>query len=250
MPTPTNSSSSEWYAAALEEYKTLREESLSAVDRQQSIVRFGVALVGTLIGLGIRAQYDTYVGSLVLTIFVPIVVYLILALWLGEVERSVRAGAVVAALECKLGLELAEPRVVLGWERWLRGLGPPLRADQSATQQVKNLPQGKQLFARIRVVVTFFLFLTPGVISAWIGDHTLLSCDTHDPSLGDHCYPVFAKVALAFDVAMLVAIAGGFVWALRHVEELRKPPPVDEVWPRIAHAAPSREGDEPNGGTR
>lgn len=231
-----------WASAVLEEYKSLREESLAALDRQLGVVRFGMALVATLIALGIRTQRDKYVGGLTLTVFEPLVVCMVLAMWLGEVERSVRAGAFVAAIEAKLEMHTGAAIPALGWERWLRGLGSLAESnigeDHEAPEEGAKRPtRRRQEFALLRVVGTFFLFLFPTMIAMYIGNKTLSDCSVSELPEGEHCYPVLADIALYGDLIGLVVLSVLFTVAYRRIRDLRKPPPVEEAWPTPVIAA-------------
>jgi len=249
-------SEADWFTASLEEYKTLREESQAALDRQLSIVRFGVLVVGTLIGLGLKTRHDAFIGALVLTVFVPMSVYLVLSMYLAEVERSVRAGAVVAAIECKLGLSSSHERPPIGWERWLRGLTPTwtsgdegtsrapsgpekkqrVEGDEDAQQhqdRAKDVPKAKQRVALLRVIGTFGLFLLPAIVAGFLGNYTLATCEPGDLPPSAHCYPIGSTIAIVGDclalVLLLFLLYRGYNW----VQKMRKPPAVDAVWPQL-----------------
>ena len=229
MPEPERElTASDWVGASLEEYKTLREESLGALDRQLGIIRFGVALIAALIALGLRARHEDYIGSLVLAGFVPLAVFLVLLLWLAEVERSVRAGAFVAAIECKLGVSYPYGPPPLGWERWLRGLGRPSPGSEGTEKEV---PAAEQFPALLRLIVTFGVFMLPAGAAAFLGNYTLATCEKGDLMPSGHCYPDLLYGLIAGDAIAFLLLAALAIYSYQKVKDRRRPPSVDDAWP-------------------
>jgi 4-amino-4-deoxy-L-arabinose transferase-like glycosyltransferase len=83
-------------AVLMEEYKTLREESLQAIQHQHSIVQFGVAALGVLLSLGANLKGSQ--GALSVSL---------VGVWLGaqpiqdalvEIRLATIVGAVVAVV--------------------------------------------------------------------------------------------------------------------------------------------------------
>jgi hypothetical protein len=112
----------DWYRAVLEEYKSLRSEAVTARDAQLSVLRLGVAVIAALIGLGVSLRAESFVGGVLLALVLPVMTALTFELWIGEIRRTVRAGAVVAAIEMRLGEHFKGGSFgpPMGWESWLR----------------------------------------------------------------------------------------------------------------------------------
>lgn len=208
----------EWYTALLEEYKSLRTEALTARDAQQSILRLAVPLLAALIGLGVSVSLkdESVVGGLLLAVSVPIVVALTFEMWVAEVQRSVRAGSVVAAIERRLG-ELFDGRTPgspMGWELWLRSeTRPPHGKKQERSQQ-----QGDSVFS---AAVIFVFLLIVAVISAGLGIYFL----------GHHGHSAEMWVTGgAISVGFLLLFVRA-VFAASRIERLNEVPEGDEVWP-------------------
>lgn len=121
---------------ALEEYKSLRQESLMALERQHTVLRFGIGLVGVLIGIGLQLQDEEVLATVLLLLFVPVLIVFTVILWMGEVERMVRAGTYLAKLERKVNQAEGSGTDPLGWEQYLRAEGeattPRLRSGYHA----------------------------------------------------------------------------------------------------------------------
>jgi hypothetical protein len=83
----------DWIEAALEEYRLLRDESLQAIDRQVRVLGLGTTASGAVLGLGIKAGLSSSTASALLVGFAPLLALFVCVLWLGEMERMVRAGA-------------------------------------------------------------------------------------------------------------------------------------------------------------
>jgi hypothetical protein len=109
-------------SVALEEYRSLRAESLAAIDRQQRVVASGTATAGLILGLGASAPAGSTQAWVLLVLLEPLLAWLVTVVWHGEVERMVRAGSYVAMIEQRLNRELESS--ALGWETWLRREAP------------------------------------------------------------------------------------------------------------------------------
>ncbi len=106
----------------LEEYKTLRQESLTAMNNRNRVLSFGLAAIGAILTGSILAYKENgrpIITILILIIIIPVVSNFILLMWLGEYERMQRAGKFLAKLEEKIN-EIAKD-TLLTWETQLRG---------------------------------------------------------------------------------------------------------------------------------
>jgi hypothetical protein len=112
-----------WVEVALEEYKTLRQESLGAIEQIQTTLQIGLVAIGVITGFGVEAaagsiKTDTDVAVRVGLVFVPpLLAGLIIVMCLEELRRAVDAGIHVARLEQQVasrpGTEQPPP---LTWE--------------------------------------------------------------------------------------------------------------------------------------
>ncbi len=110
----------DWLTASLEEYRSLREESLQAIDRQLRILGLGTTALGVVLGLGVKAGTGSATATVLLVFFSPLLALLVCILWLGEMERMVRAGAHIASLEHRISDAIDPSRPAMSWERSLR----------------------------------------------------------------------------------------------------------------------------------
>lgn len=122
----------DWLSVVIEEYKTLRNESLASMQTQQSILRFGTAAIAVLIAAAFNLWEKSPLPEAVLLFVIPFMSYLILAIWMGEIARMMRAGIFLVELEKKINKEFADKPKALTWEKWLRetqhdGKTPQLR---------------------------------------------------------------------------------------------------------------------------
>jgi hypothetical protein len=112
----------------LKEYETLRQESLTAMSSRNSILSFGLAAIAALFTASIAAPVDSNVPRPVLILVVPAVAICVVLMWLGEYERTQRAGKFLADLESKINNKAKENKLLtsegeelLRWETQLRG---------------------------------------------------------------------------------------------------------------------------------
>jgi hypothetical protein len=100
--------SDEWITVALEEYRTLRQEALAAIEQMQRTLQIGLVAIGVLTAFAVDAVNQGAGVQVGLAIGTPVVAALVVALRLDELHRAVDAGAQVAVLEQKIGLRLGE----------------------------------------------------------------------------------------------------------------------------------------------
>lgn len=205
-----------WYSAVLEEYKSLRHEAVTARDAQLSVLRLAVPLLGALIGLGVTLKAEGVLGGFLLAILVPAIVVLTLEMWVGEIQRSVRAGSVVAAIEQRLAEVYSEHRFgpPMGWERWLRSSAPPLWPTSRMRSQ-----QQRESVGHVLVISGFLLFIAFG--SCALGLHFLWH-DGHKTLM----WGTLGAVGMAF-LAAGIRVPRTLRGLARHSEV----PAGQEVWP-------------------
>jgi hypothetical protein len=116
-----------WRSVAIEEYKSLREESLQAQRQHHSALQLGFSGLAVLVGLSV-ALHDRTVAAVVLLTAVPLLVTATVLIWLNELRRMVRAGAFLVEAERRLNRSLPGTTPAVSWETTLRrGAGPQTR---------------------------------------------------------------------------------------------------------------------------
>lgn len=109
----------DWCEIVMEEYKTLREESLASIQTQNTIITYGTTAIGLAFGGGITVWDRDIVSALIFLVLIPTLTYLILLGWLGEVGRMFRAGVFLSVLERKINAQFPDKPPALSWETWL-----------------------------------------------------------------------------------------------------------------------------------
>ncbi len=107
--------SPDWVTIALEEYRTLRQESLAAMEQMQRTLQGGVVAIGVLTGFGVEADAAESATQIGLVAGAAIFAGLVMVMWLDELQRSVRAGAHIARLEGRIAERSGDPSP-LTWE--------------------------------------------------------------------------------------------------------------------------------------
>ena len=105
----------DWVSVALEEYRTLRSESLQAIEQMQRTLQIGVAAIGLITGFGIDSKTETAVQAGIAAA-TPALALTVLILWLDQLRRSVFAGAHLALLEERVARRFEPEEPPLSWE--------------------------------------------------------------------------------------------------------------------------------------
>lgn len=110
----------QWVDVAIEEYKSLRDESLKSIEQAQHSVQLGLAAIAAITAFGATASPSAAaLQDVALAVAAPLVATLIWILWLLELGRAVRAGAHNAVLEKRINrrlLDKVDGEEPLGWE--------------------------------------------------------------------------------------------------------------------------------------
>jgi len=122
-----------WLSVVIEEYKTLREESLTSIKTQQSTLAFGTAALGLVLTKGFELWDKPPLPEIIFLGITPILCYLILYIWIGEVARMMRAGKFIAFLEDKVNSQFPTGPKALEWETWLRTPGLHTKSPQTTS---------------------------------------------------------------------------------------------------------------------
>lgn len=152
----------------LEEYKTLREESLQTMRNRNTILSFGIAVLAALFHAGVTALTEQNTKDFAFIVFnpiIPVASMLILTIWLGEADRMARVGVYLSKLEIKINERLATlnpDRAItvnpLWWENWLRT--PATNSAYNITPQLR--------YHYVAVLILFFsVAFSSLIISTW-----------------------------------------------------------------------------------
>jgi hypothetical protein len=166
LMSPDPPSGDYWLDSSLKEYEALRAECLVSISTQQTILGFGIATLGLVIGagIGLQNQISVMTFGLIFGLFVPLFSGTVLTIWSGEVLRMVRAGDAVARLEEEINnyghREFGWTRPALTWETALRGLD----GDQSTRRSRAFVPNIES------VVLAFVLIAGIGIAMAFLKD--------------------------------------------------------------------------------
>ena len=142
----------EWIQIALEEYKSLRTESLEAVRTQQTTVKLGIVIIGCIMVTGFNLWDKSLLSDIIFFIFIPLLCYITIVIWIGEVERMMRTGYFLTTLEKKISRAYPNSPNLLNYETWIRG-----------NQAKSKLPQ--LTWNYIAVIVLFFLMTLASIIT-------------------------------------------------------------------------------------
>lgn len=101
--------------ALLAEHASLRQESVQAIANRIAVMNFTFGALAVVIAALLAGEVDRTVAGLIALFFVPQMAKAGLLIWLGEYNRSQRAGAWLARIEAQVNGLLAEPNT-LTWE--------------------------------------------------------------------------------------------------------------------------------------
>ena len=168
--------------ARLAEYNSLRTESLSAIANRATVANFSFGALAVLIAAILSQGRPNWPTAIVCAFFVPQIAKAGLAIWLGEYERSQRAGKRLSDVETAIS-EIAGATVMC-WE--------------------SRLVQ-RNLHMAYPYVATALLLLGAGYVSGGVGLFLLFV-------LMDPAIPLWGRVAvLVVPVAVVVATEWGFL---------------------------------------
>jgi hypothetical protein len=103
----------------LKEYETIRQEILITMQVRNSILSFGLAILGAVLTVSIAlASQSSLVSSLILILIAPAICIFVIYMWLGEYQRMQRAGKFLMNLEQEINEDVSAN--VLTWETSLR----------------------------------------------------------------------------------------------------------------------------------
>lgn len=101
----------------IEEYRSVRQESLEALGRQQTIAQYGLAAVGATVGAALlSAQKTASVAAILLMGLIPLLAIFGAAMMAMEAQRVIRAGNHLRALERRVNATFQDGSRPLRWE--------------------------------------------------------------------------------------------------------------------------------------
>jgi hypothetical protein len=104
-------------AVAIEEYKSVRQESLEAVARLQTIAQYGLAAAGVAIGIAlVSAAKSVTIGALLLMALIPLLAIFGGAMMANEAQRVGRAHRHLCHLERYVNSHFPSVAGPLSWE--------------------------------------------------------------------------------------------------------------------------------------
>ena len=109
--------------ALLKEYEYVRKESLDAIGHRLRIMNFSFAALSVLIAALLTRQVPDILAGAVGFVFIPQLAKASLLIWLGEHERSQRAGRYLVTIEHQINDLVGNQ--VMGWEGSLLGRPSP-----------------------------------------------------------------------------------------------------------------------------
>lgn len=97
------------------EYKTLRDEVHVTMDNRNQVLSFGMVAIGLVIGGALSFEEKAPQATMwALSAVVPLLAVFVLALWLAERARMMRASKHLVEVEAKINTIFGEP--LLTWE--------------------------------------------------------------------------------------------------------------------------------------
>ncbi len=172
--------------ALLEEYKTLRDESLQAINNQLSVLKMGTGAIGLLIAAGFSLwESEIKLAVLIFITFLPLVSYLSLIIWIGEFERMIRVSRFLAGLEKRISNAVGKDNL-LSWESrlWTKN-------DKSKTPQMT-----------INYLSIISMFYLVSGVSIYIGFIKVFEMKEHED------YSQLFIICLSFSVLVSVLVLG------------------------------------------
>lgn len=168
-----------WLSTKLEEFRTLRAEIIDCGSLSISILNFGIVAISGLLYFALTNK-DT--SNYILLYFCPIICYLILYIWTGEIVRIFRAASYIRTqIEDPINQCYPNKNPLLFWEHWLR--------------EYSQVRGNRRLFKwhRIMTVTLFLLTAACSIIIGILKYHSAVT-KSHLLILGISEYIIFAIV--------------------------------------------------------
>ena len=114
----------------LEEYRSLRLESIEIQKNHQSILKFAITTIVLVIVAGFNFWKEVSVVSLLFLLCIPFLSYFFLFIWVAEVQRLMRVGFFISLIEKRISNLFPGVDNIISWENWLRSDEEGKRAHQ------------------------------------------------------------------------------------------------------------------------
>lgn len=178
-PVPGSAEQRNHLDACLAEYGSLRQESLQAISNRIQIMNFAF----TSLAIVLAALLTSHASRIVLIpfglIFVPMASKASTLIWLGEYNRSQRAGRGIAELEHRVNILLGNQNKFLQWETSL-----------ISARTHMGYPY----------VATVAFILSTGICGEILGGiYVILLASSHGPMLTTACAVLTVGYAVAFE---------------------------------------------------
>ncbi|HEY3687788.1 MAG TPA: hypothetical protein VGL93_32425 [Streptosporangiaceae bacterium] len=115
MAAPPDDATQHALTALLAEHASLRQESVQAIANRIAVMNFTFGALAVVIAALLAGAVDRTVAGLIALLFVPQMAKAGLLIWLGEYNRSMRAGAWLARIESQVN-RLIGTDGTLTWE--------------------------------------------------------------------------------------------------------------------------------------
>jgi hypothetical protein len=177
----------------IEQYKTLREEVLHAVDGTITTTHYVLLALGALSAFGAKAYAEpgesgAPAAIVIFLVLIPIVSLFGIVWWLAEVHRLRRASFYLSDVERSLGLQ---------WENWLR----------------KPVGTKRQLIYIYNHRITYILFVFAGLSSFLAGLWLFLSAKIKWPALNNPTDKWWwGAIAFVVVVTVIFKSCNGWEW--------------------------------------
>jgi len=175
----------------LEQYRSLRDEILRAMEDGNQIMSFGLAAIGIVLTAGLQVR-DAALGFFMFAIIVPCLSSLVLSMWFAAQERIARASYFITGIESRLKHDLKALSTPT-WDSWLR---TPSKRCASQHHFWNTEYSGIGIFA--------FLIFGPVLLSLFTGGLALRW-----------------RWKISIVVAAIVAFAAFFYWIRKRVRRWR-----------------------------
>lgn len=110
----------DWLPVVMEEYKTIRSEVLQSMQTQQLIIIYGITAMAIVSSTGFTLWEKSPLPEIIFLLFIPIISYLVLNIFMGEIAKMILAGIFLMKLEDKVNKEFSNKPKALTWEHWTR----------------------------------------------------------------------------------------------------------------------------------
>lgn len=117
--------------AALAEYESLRQESMASISNRVTIVNFTFGALAVIIAALLTQGAPSLLAGVIAVVFVPQLAKTGLLIWLGEYDRSQRAGRWIRDLELRINT-IVDNRS-MSWESALLSKGTHMSYPYAAT---------------------------------------------------------------------------------------------------------------------